>query len=241
MIKFDKNIRSTQAEIMDSMDFQGVEMNNLLRDLKWVNRWLGGNSITLNGIVKLLKDHPKSKGITLLDIGCGDGELLRVCSYFFQRKRYKVKCIGIDFNPNILERAKHESKDYARMEFRKVDVVLNENLIPNCDIALFTLFLHHFNNEQIEQILKSVLKKSQKGLVINDLHRSRMAFVLFKFISTVFLRTKTAKHDGLVSIARGFEKQELRCIAKRIPNQKSTIQWRWAYRYQWIIEKKGSQ
>src|SRR5690554_6162616 len=61
MIKFDKNIRSDQTEIMDSLDFQGTEMNNLMRDLQWVNRWLGGNNITTEGLGKLLKNHPKSQ------------------------------------------------------------------------------------------------------------------------------------------------------------------------------------
>lgn len=238
MIAFNKNIRSAQDEIMDSLDFGGVEMRNLLDDLKTVNKWLGGNSITLDGLEKLLKDHPKSKEVVLVDIGCGDGELLRRCSDFASKNGYNLKGIGIDINPHILEHAKFQSADYPFLEYRKIDVLLDQNSIPNSDIAMFTLFLHHFNNDQIENILKSIIPKTSKGLIINDLQRSKSAFVLFKFISLLFLRTKTARHDGLVSIARGFRKHELEYISKKIPNQKSTICWKWAFRYQWIIEKK---
>jgi len=53
----------------------------------------------------------------------------------------------------------------------------------------------------------------------------------------LFLKTDTAKHDGLVSIARGFKKDELEHISKKIPNQKSEIHWKWAFRYQWILKK----
>ncbi len=237
MIAFNKILRSDQKEIMDSLDFQGKEMQQLLKDLKTVNKWLGGNAITLNGLKKLLKNHSKEKELTLLDIGCGDGEMLRKCSEYTQKAGYTVQYIGIDFNSNILDYARLQSENYPDIEFRKVDVFFDESLIPNSDIALCTLFLHHFKDKEIEDLLNILMAKTSKGLIINDLHRSKLAFNLFKLMSKLFLKTKTAEHDGLVSIARGFKKSELEAISKRIPNQKSSIRWQWAYRYQWIMEK----
>ena len=213
-------------------------MKNLLSDLKYVNKWLGGNKVTLDGIEKLLLGNSKKESITILDIGCGDGEMLRNCVKYAENNNLKLKCIGVDFNKNILEYAENQSRDFPNIKFQKVDVFLDEELIPNCDIAICTLFLHHFNEERISELLYTLLKKSNNGLVINDLQRSRMAFNLFKILSKLFLKTKTAKYDGLVSIARGFKKSELEHISKKIPNQKSEIHWRWAFRYQWIIKKK---
>ena len=150
---------------------------------------------------------------------------------------FNFNCVGLDFNENIIAFAKEKSRGYPNIKFQKVDVFLEESLIPNCDIAICTLFLHHFSNEQIEGLLKKLIQKVSIGVVINDLHRNKQAFNLFKLVSTLFLKTKTAKHDGLVSIARGFKKDELEKISRQIPNQKSKIQWRWAYRYQWILKK----
>ena len=59
MIRYSSKYRSNETEIMDDFDLQGVEMKALLTDLKRVNKWLGGNSITLHGIGQLLIDHPK--------------------------------------------------------------------------------------------------------------------------------------------------------------------------------------
>lgn len=237
MITFSNKYRSQQVEIMDDLDFQGEEMKNLLGDLKYVNKWLGGNTVTLDGIEKLLRGNSKKEPITILDIGCGDGQLLRNCAKYAENNGLKLKCIGLDFNKNILEYAENQSKDFPNIKFQKVDVFLEEELIPNCDIAVCTLFLHHFSDESIAELLKILLKKSNNGLVINDLQRSRIAFNLFKIVSNLFLKTDTAKHDGLVSIARGFKKDELEHISKKIPNQKSEIHWRWAFRYQWILKK----
>ncbi len=237
MITFSNKYRSQQVEIMDDLDFQGEEMKNLLGDLKYVNKWLGGNKVTLDGIEKLLRGNSKKEPITILDIGCGDGQLLRNCAKYAENNGLKLKCIGLDFNKNILEYAENQSKDFPNIKFQKVDVFLEEELIPNCDIAVCTLFLHHFSDESIAELLKILLKKSNNGLVINDLQRSRIAFNLFKIVSNLFLKTDTAKHDGLVSIARGFKKSELEHISKKIPNQKSEIHWKWAFRYQWILKK----
>ncbi|CAM3402839.1 methyltransferase domain-containing protein [Aequorivita lipolytica] len=237
MITFSNKHRSKQPEIMDDLNFQGAEMKDLLRDLKIVNKWLGGNAITIDGIEKLMQDHSKTEKIIILDIGCGDGELLRKCADFGKRKNYNFELIGLDFNGNILKFAEEKSSNYPNIKFQKVDIFLDENLIPNCDIALCTLVLHHFNNEKIETLLKILIQKTRIGLIVNDLQRSKQAFNLFKMASQLLLKTKTARHDGLVSIARGFKKSELEHISKKIPNQMSVIRWRWAYRYQWILKK----
>lgn len=238
MIPFNNKYRSKQKEIMDDLDFCGEEMRNNLEDIRIMNKWFGGNKITLDGLQILLKNHPKSIEVTILDIGCGDGQTLRICADFARKEGLKFNCLGIDFNQNILEIAEAKSKSYPNIKFQIVDVFSMGNLIPNCDIALFTLFLHHFNNEKIECLLKRVLEKTNNGFIINDLHRSRIAFNFFKILSKILLKTKTAHHDGLVSIARGFKKQDLKDISVRIENQESTIKWRWAFRYQWILKKR---
>jgi len=237
MITFSNKNRSEQSEIMDSIDFHGDEMDYLLKDLNNVNKWLGGNKITIDGIQKLLQDHPKSTRITILDIGCGNGEMLRKCITYGERHNIKFEGIGLDFNESILEIARKQSSGFSNIKFQKVDVFLEENLIPNCDIATCTLVLHHFKNKQIENLLKNLIPKVNVGIVINDLHRSKQAFNLFKIVSALFIKTKTARNDGLVSIARGFKKSELVQLSKQIPNQKSEINWHWAYRFQWILKK----
>ena len=77
MIRFSSKYRSEQEEIMDDFNLQGEELDLLLNDLRNVNTWLGGTSITIDGIKTLIADRPKNKTITILDIGCGDGAMLR--------------------------------------------------------------------------------------------------------------------------------------------------------------------
>ena len=103
------------------------------------------------------------------------------------------------------------------------------------DIALCTLFLHHFEDKIALNLIKSILKNARIGLVVNDLHRHSLAYRLFQLL-TLFIKNKMVRDDGLVSILKGFKRKDLQYFANQI-TFKSTIKWKWAFRYQWIIHK----
>ena len=235
MISISSTYRSEQTEIMDDFDLKGEEMDLLLSDLKTVNTLLGGTNISLDGVKQLLERCDTNKTIVILDIGCGDGEILRKCAELGKSLNLNFELIGIDGNAHILKAAREKSKSYSNIKFQTGDILSTNALLPEHDIAQCTLFLHHFPNESIVRILQRLADKSKAGIVINDLERSKLAFWLFKLFSFVFLKTKIAKHDGLVSIARSFRRKELQQLSEKIKNTKTQIRWKWAFRYQWIL------
>ena len=237
MIYFSNSRRSTQAEIMDDFELQGNELHKLLTDLKNVNILLGGNNITLNGIQQLITKEEAHKTIKILDVGCGDGAMLRKIAKWGNIKGYRFELIGIDANPHILKEAKNRSKHYTNISFKQINVFDENKEFPEIDIALCTLFLHHFSDAAITQLVSKLTTHTKIGIVINDLQRSKLAFVLFKLFRIVFIKTKIAKFDGLVSIARSFKKNELLHMSKFIQGNHN-IQWKWAFRYQWVIKNK---
>lgn len=237
MIQFSSKYRSTQEEIMDDFQLQGEEMKSVLNDLKTVNSLLGGTSITLYGVKKLLKNRSKDQKITIVDYGCGDGEILRKCAAWGTKNNLQLKLIGLDANESIIEEAKKRSIDFKNCTFKCINIFSEIKTLPKGDIALFTLFLHHFEDEEIETMLNQTINQVRLGIVINDLQRSVLALNLFKLFSSIFIKTKTAHNDGLISVARGFKKKELKQFSEKIKGLHS-IQWKWAFRYQWIIKKE---
>jgi SAM-dependent methyltransferase len=234
MVRFASKYRSKEVEIMDGFDLQGPEMKQLLYDLKTVNHFLGGTRVTLQGIEELLRKTSAQRTITILDLGCGDGEMLRKCADYAMRKGYLFQLIGIDGNSHILKEARKRSSEYQNITFQEFDV-FSEVAIPACDIALCTLFLHHFPNHRIVDLLNRLIPQTTLGVVVNDLHRSWWAFSLFRWFAALFLKTETARHDGLVSVARGFKRDELVQFCKQITYHKYSIKWKWAFRYQWLL------
>lgn len=233
MIAYSSTYRSSQPELMDNFQLQGKELQRLLKDLKIVNQYLGGFNITKNAIEELLLNHPKEDQITIMDLGCGDGEQLKECALWAIQNGLKVQFIGVDANNHILEIAKRNTESFHAITFKCIDITKDE--IPVCDIVLCSLFLHHFSDEFIVSLLQKLTKKVTLGIIVNDLHRSRWAFELFKLFSFLFLKTKIAKHDGLISVASAFKRKELENFSTKIKaiHQQS---WHWAFRYKWILK-----
>jgi 2-polyprenyl-3-methyl-5-hydroxy-6-metoxy-1,4-benzoquinol methylase len=228
--------RSEEEEIMDDLDYNGPILHDALDKLAKINQWLGGNKVTINGLKKVLKNHPKSQPITIIDLGCGGGDILRAISRFGTQNGYQFKLIGIDANEHTVNYANALSKDYKNIEFKAVDIFSEDFKKLKYDVVLTTLFLHHFKEDELVSFLKPVLEKAKLGIVVNDLHRHKLAYYLFKLLCTT-IKNKTIVEDGLTSVLRGFKRQELEDISKQL-KAKYQIQWKWAFRFQWILKRQ---
>jgi 2-polyprenyl-3-methyl-5-hydroxy-6-metoxy-1,4-benzoquinol methylase len=231
----DTSHRSSEMEIMDDFTMEGVLFRDTLDKLEIINRFLGGNSVTIKGLKKLLKNQSKNKTITIVDLGCGNGDVLRDVSKFGRKNNYSFKLIGIDANPAAIDYAKELSKEYSELSFKTIDILSEDFKKQSYDVVLCTLFLHHLKNEELISFLKKTTENATIGLVVNDLHRHKLAYYLFKLIG-FFIKNKMVRQDGLTSILRAFKRKDLENIAKEIKVHFS-IEWKWAFRYLWIMKK----
>lgn len=227
-------IRNSEVELMDNPDLDIQELKNVFADINRANALLGGNQISLNALWELIKTEEK-KSYTILDMGCGDGYMLREAALYLRKRNVKAEFIGIDLREDILFIAKEASKGFPEIRYQKQDVLALNPDEFRCDVLLCTLTMHHFNNAEIKVFLDKFIAISTMGVVINDLQRSGIACALFKVFRFLFLKTNIAKKDGLTSIQSGFLKAELQHFAKNIPNVIHVIQWKWAFRYAWVM------
>ena len=231
----DTSNRSSEKEIMDDFTMKGVLFRDTLDKLEIINRFLGGNKVTVNGLKELLKNQSKNKIITIVDLGCGHGDILRDIAKFGRKNNYTFRLIGIDANIAAIAYAKELSKEYSELSFKAIDIFSEDFKKQSYDIVLCTLFLHHFKNNDLILFLKTTIQKATIGIVVNDLHRHKVAYYLFKFIG-FFVKNKMIREDGLTSVLRAFKKKDLEKISKQIRVYFS-IQWKWAFRYLWILKK----
>jgi len=230
----DTKSRSDDVEIMDDFTIKGDSLKNTLDQLAKINKWLGGNSVTLSGLKLILNRFSKEKKLTIVDLGCGNGDMLRVISKYLTKNNYNFKLIGIDANLHAINYAKELSKAYPEITYLKQDVFSEEFKSLKYDLVLATLFLHHFKDEQLRVLLSTELKKAKLGVLVNDLHRHKLAYYLFKGLS-LFIKNPMVKEDGLTSILRGFKRKDLEKISENL-NVNSKIIWKWAFRFQWILK-----
>ncbi len=233
--------RTHKEELMDDFSIGGDLLRDTLDKLEKINRWLGGNKVTVNGLKALLKNHPKEEEITIVDIGCGHGDILRDVAKFGRKEGYKFKLIGVDANPTAIDYANELSVEYPELSFKTQDIFSEDFKSETFHVVIATLFLHHFKEEQLVSFLKNTIKQTQIGIVVNDLHRHTLAYYLFLLLS-VFISNKMIIEDGLTSVLRGFKRKDLEMISKTLrqaqcDNLKYSITWKWAFRFLWIIKK----
>lgn len=230
----DTSKRSEAAEMMDDFAMEGEILRDALDKLASINKLLGGNAITLDGVKKLLNGIGKNRRIRIVDIGCGNGDMLRILADFAKQKQLNFELIGVDANQFTINHAKQLSLNYTNISYKCEDIFKDE--IADCDIILCTLTLHHFKDQEIIDLLTRFKKAASLGMVINDLQRSALAYYLFIGLCFVFGLNHMSKEDGLVSILRGFKRQDLQLYSKQSQLKNCSIKWKWAFRYQWIIK-----
>jgi len=235
----DTTYRSQEVELMDDFNMEGALLRDTLDQLGKINKWLGGNRITLNGLKELLKQRPEKQTYTIIDLGCGHGDMLRQIADFGREKRLQFQLIGIDANKDAIAYANELSLNYPEISYESIDIFSSGFRNMKCDIALCTLFLHHFSETDIIALLNQLQSQTSLGIVVNDLQRSEIAYGLFRLLGMT-ISNPMVKQDGLTSILRAFKRQDLMAYSKQLdlPYQ---LHWRWAFRYQWILNTNNQQ
>lgn len=227
--------RSVAPEIMDDLACSGEVVSQTLRELDFINRWLG-NEITVKGIENLLsiKTH-HNKIIRVADIGCGSGDMLKLFLPILKRKFDSVALLGIDANPNIISYATVNCKSFQEITFKTENIFSDTFQQENYDLVTATLFLHHFTSEELIKFLRALKQQVRIGIVINDLHRHAFAYYSIKVLTAIFSKSSMVKFDAPLSVLRGFKRKEWVSILEKAGIKKYTLKWKWAFRWQLII------
>ncbi len=230
MSRFDK--RSYQKEIMDDLEVEGYDLDQALRELRIINKRLGGNKVTTDGIEQLIKE--KQKTYTVMDVGCGGGDMLEVIDRWAVKHGKNLQLIGVDANPNIIQQAKKKFEDNPRIDFLTQNIFDSAFLENPVDIITCTLFTHHFTDKELKEIFKNFSSKAKLGIVINDLHRHPIAYYSIVALTKYFSKSAMVKNDGPLSVLRGFSRQDWDRIVQSAGIKNYRIRWRWAFRWQII-------
>ncbi len=225
--------RSYEEELMDDLESGGQVIDQTLKELETINRLLGGNQVTTNGLAKLLQNS-KSE-ITIADLGCGGGDILKLVAKWAAKENIKIKMIGYDANPNIVAFARENCKAFSNIEFETKDIFSEEFKALEFDIILCTLFTHHFHDDALADIFQQFKSQAKIGVIINDLHRHWFAYHSIKILTKLFSKSEMVQYDGPLSVLRSFSRNDLESIMKKAQVEKYQLRWMWAFRWQLIF------
>jgi 2-polyprenyl-3-methyl-5-hydroxy-6-metoxy-1,4-benzoquinol methylase len=230
--KFDH--RSYEAEVMDDLQQEGEIIDKTLGELEIINRLLGGNKVTIKGVSELIQSKPE-KAITIADLGCGGGDILKLVAKWGRKNRIPLKLTGIDANPNIIAYAKRNTSSFKEIDYLAINIFSDEFKSKKFDVVLATLFTHHFTDDELIDLLQSLTHQTRLGIVINDIHRHWFAFHSIRWLTQLFSKSYMVKADAPLSVLRAFRKNELKKILHQAGIIRYTLKWRWAFRWELII------
>jgi SAM-dependent methyltransferase len=227
----DFSARSIDIEIMDDLACEGEVVNQTLRELEIINRLLGGNSVTIDGLSKLIGEK-KNQKLTIADLGCGSGEMLRLIYHWARKNSIEVELIGYDANPFITQYAINHTPGSYNIKFRAGDIFSEEFAREKFDVIVGTLFFHHFTNEQLSYFFRQIRSQTSLGFIVNDIHRHWLAYYSITALTKVLSKSEMVRNDGPLSVLRAFSRRDLSSIMEKAMIEDYSLRWMWAFRWQ---------
>ena len=197
------------------MDLPGQDENDLRLDLEnlgWLNRTFGGCS----AVQKMFRFLAGSaRRLTLIDLCSGYGDQGRNLITHASRHRCEVSVFAVDRQFDTLRLSREATPPHQRIFFVQADARQLPFREGGADVALCSLALHHFAEQDAVTVLREMKRVSRHGAACVDLVRGRVAVFCIWLLTAVVLRNNMTKYDARLSIRRAFTHAELLALATR--------------------------
>lgn len=192
-----------REEEMDAADLSDAAYARVLADLSRINTLTLAQRPTLAFVRSLLdarrRDDPP---LRLLDVGFGQGDMLRAIARLARRMDRAVVLTGVDLNPRSAPIAAAATP--ADLPIRWVTGDYRAQAGGRWDAIISSLVAHHMTRDERLAFLRFMEAEAQGGWIINDLHRRRLPFVGYPVLATLAGVDPIVRRDGQLSIARSF-------------------------------------
>lgn len=216
---------------MDGDDVTPAEFAFCMHDLAQVNLLTLAQRPTLAFIDRALRATTRDHVLSIMDVGFGEGDMLRAIHRLAQRRRREVRLIGIDLNPRSELAATAVTPTDMPIAYHTGDYA-DWPVDDPIDIVISSLVTHHMRQDEIICFLEWMEVRARLGWFVNDLHRHWFAFYCFRLLATAMRWHPFVRHDGPVSIARAFIKADWRCLLQLArASQAATLRWWFPFRY----------
>ena len=221
--------RSYELEYIDTGDYTPAEYEGCIGELQLVNRWMGDAHSLKTTLLREIEAQ-SLRSFSILDVGAGSGELLRVTATWAKQTGRDLRAVGLELNERSAESINEESSHFREISSVRGDALQLPFSDSEFDYVMCSLFTHHFVEEQIVQILQEMSRVARHRIFVIDLHRHPMAYFLYTTLGKLVLHNRLLRHDGALSILRSFKVDELLALAQRAGLQDVWVERHFPYR-----------
>lgn len=223
--------RSTDTEWMDTEAVEAADYAACLADLATVNTVTLARLPTLGFMAQAVR-RAGGRPLRVLDVACGEGDMLRRLHRWGQRTGNELVLAGLDLSAQGIAAARAATPAGTGIGYRVGDVFTAP--LGEIDVVLSSLFTHHLGEADVVRFLRLMEDTAAVGWFVNDLHRSPVAYYGFQAMSTVAGWHRFVRHDGPVSVARSFRRADWVAILRRA-GLEDVARVRWHVPFRWCV------
>lgn len=223
--------RSYEKEMMDLPGQPRELLEEDLRNLRVINRYLGGTWNAVRALRRAVRDH-KVTSFSLLDVGTGSADIPLAVLAWAKKNRIGARIVALDADPvtarvaatltqqtnppfvPLLQRGKEGDFRRCRISVVRADASAPPFAPASFDFVLASQFLHHFPEEKIVTLLKSWSQLARKAIIVSDLVRHPAAYYGIGLLTKLFTRNAMTRTDAPLSVARAFTLAEWRALLR---------------------------
>lgn len=188
---------------MDDPALDAATYTEVLHDLAQVNTVTLARRPTLDFLRRAVGGR---KSFRCLDVGFGDGDMLRAIRSWADRRGIEAELIGVDLNSRSVAAARERTPSTMRIDYRTGDYA--DLAGEGWDCIVSSLVAHHMTRDQLVQFLRFMDREARRGWFVNDLRRSLFAWLGYPLLARVMNWHPIVRHDGRLSIARSYRRKE---------------------------------
>ena len=205
---------SDAVELLDGPLDDPVALTGNLRDLRRVNRWLGGVSLSAAAIEALAAHRDD---LTMIDVGTGGADIPLGLLARARRRGRRLSVVAVDSRAEVLAAAALATPGLPTADGLEL-VVADGRTLPypdrSFDVAHCSLVVHHLGPDEAVALLREMGRVARLGVVVNDLDRTRLGWVGAWLMGHLLTRNRYSRLDGPLSVQRAYRAEEVAAMLR---------------------------
>ena len=197
--------RRRGIELLDDPSTDTALATRSLQDVARSNRWFGGANAVIAELVPVLAAaRDRSAPLTLLDVGTGAGDIPELARRIADRGGVRLLTMGLEVTPALAAASRPRSGDAIAG-----DALALPFADRSVDIVACSQVLHHFEAADGARLLAEMNRVARVRVIVADIRRAWAAAAGVWVGSWALGFHPVSRHDGVVSVLRGFRAAEL--------------------------------
>jgi len=213
--------RRPSSERLDDPDLPPDEMRRSLEDLRLVNRRWGGSRALARRLLERLdpadgsrEGAGRSARILIVDVGAGSGDVARRLESSLREAGRDARVFPLDLQWRHLAAGRAMAR--GPVAAAAADAFRLPLATRSVDLAVSTLFFHHFSPQENAGILGELSRVARRGFAVLDLRRSFVPWAFVAVAGRAVFRARISVEDGVASVRQAYTPAEAESIARAV-------------------------